>query len=296
MTKPLVSIVIPAYNHELYIEECLDSVLEQNYINYELIIIDDGSSDKTNSLINSWLIKNKDELPHCIYKTRENKGVTETLNELISLSSGKYIFGLASDDKVTISGISDLVDYFIQHCDDDSVLYSGLYFIDEGSDYLKSDNERIRNYVGLIRQSKVSLLILMFCNWGAPFNLPFFTKSGFCKICGSYPSQYSIEDYYLALRYFIFGNIRITANRTREYRIHKNDAEKAKNRKYREVVGSITSDSIKFSSGWKKIVLYLTTGIYSKTLFIRVTSKVIKSVILYLVIYCYRVFKIHNDN
>lgn len=285
MTKPLVSIVVPAYNHELYIVECLDSILEQSYKNYELVIIDDGSSDMTSSLINSWLLKNRNEVPNCNYKTRENRGVTETLNELISLSSGDFIFVVGSDDKVTNSGIDDLVDYFMQHCDDNCVLYSGLYFINEESEYLTSDNDRLRYNLELINNSKLNLLTYLFCRWGAPFNFPFFTKNGFLKICGSYPPQYKIEDYYLALRYFIYGDVRFTVHYTREYRIQKNEAEKTKKRNYRDAMRTITSDAIQYSHGWKRMVLKLSSGLYANNFIIRVPCKIARDVLAKLVLY-----------
>lgn len=280
MTKPLVSVVIPAYNHERYIVECLDSVLKQNYKNYEIIIIDDGSSDQSDALITSWLMKHKDEVPHYVYKARENRGVTETLNELISLSSGDFIFTLASDDRVTGSGIDDLVNYFIQHCNEDSVLYSGVGTIDEESEYRTSYNEQLRARYELINRSELHLLALMFCKWGEPFHYPFFTRNGFFKTCGSYPSQYNIEDYYIALRFFLFGDIRFTSYYSREYRIHKNEAEKTRKRNYRDVMRTITSDAIKVSHGWKRMVLTLTNGFYSNNFMIRVPSKIVRQAVL----------------
>lgn len=113
---PLVSILMPTYNHELYVEQALDSVLEEDYPNKEIIIIDDGSKDNTQKIIKNWVEKNKNYIP-IIFKSRENKGLTKSLNELIDLASGEYIVLLASDDCLKNNGISKRYEYFKNHPD-----------------------------------------------------------------------------------------------------------------------------------------------------------------------------------
>jgi glycosyltransferase involved in cell wall biosynthesis len=93
-----VSIVIPCYNVQNYIELCLESVISQTYKDYEIIIVDDGSTDSTSAIINSFRTKHKDliELKY-IYQT--NKGVSSARNRGIKESSGEYIAFIDSDDK-----------------------------------------------------------------------------------------------------------------------------------------------------------------------------------------------------
>lgn len=91
--SPLVSVVIPCYNHEQYVEQSLNSVFNQTYKNIELIVIDDGSSD--NSIA---VVKKMQEEHDFTFVTQENMGVCRTLNKAVSLSQGKYIALLASDD------------------------------------------------------------------------------------------------------------------------------------------------------------------------------------------------------
>lgn len=94
MNKPLVSVIIPSYNHEPFIEKAVRSVVEQTYSNIELIVIDDGSTDGSLNLLN----KLKKELNFTLV-TQENIGVCRTLNKGIEkLSSGELICILASDD------------------------------------------------------------------------------------------------------------------------------------------------------------------------------------------------------
>lgn len=91
---PLVSIIVPCYNQAIYLSEALDSVLSQNYLNWECIIINDGSLDNTEEIANIYL--NKDARFKYIYQN--NSGLSAARNIGIRNSSGKYILPLDSDD------------------------------------------------------------------------------------------------------------------------------------------------------------------------------------------------------
>ena len=91
--KDLVSVIIPAYNHEKYIKECIESVLNQTYKNLEIIVEDDCSTDKTRDVIRSI----KDERLKKIF-SKKNKGAVDTMNDLTKKCNGKYIAVIGSDD------------------------------------------------------------------------------------------------------------------------------------------------------------------------------------------------------
>ena len=93
--EPLVTVIVPAYNHELYIEECLRSVICQTYSNLEIIVINDGSKDKTDDVIKNFL---KTQKTHIEYINKNNEGLCKTLNMGIGLAKGEYITFIASDD------------------------------------------------------------------------------------------------------------------------------------------------------------------------------------------------------
>lgn len=95
--NPLVSIVVPLFNHEKYIKKTLESIKTDTYANKEIIVINDGSKDNSELEVLNWKEKNE-SIINIQYFYRENKGVCKTLNELITMSKGKYLILLASDD------------------------------------------------------------------------------------------------------------------------------------------------------------------------------------------------------
>jgi glycosyltransferase involved in cell wall biosynthesis len=95
MIQPLISVVIPSYNHELFIEKCLSSVLNQTYQNLEIIVIDDGSKDNSCQIIKEIAEANPRKVK---FFQQTNVGLIGTLNKSIDLIHGEYVSFLASDD------------------------------------------------------------------------------------------------------------------------------------------------------------------------------------------------------
>lgn len=94
-TQSKVSVIIPCFNQGQFIDEVVDSVLKQTFRNFEIIIINDGSTDQ-----NTIEILKKFDKPECKIIYTENQGVSNARNSAIHASSGKYILPLDSDDKI----------------------------------------------------------------------------------------------------------------------------------------------------------------------------------------------------
>ncbi|MDN3475544.1 glycosyltransferase family 2 protein [Pseudoalteromonas sp. APC 3355] len=92
---PKISVILCVYNGEKYIIDCLESISQQTYDDYEVIIINDGSSDKTLHLIESYYA-NKSESVTVV--NQSNQGLTKSLNIAISISKGEYIARVDADD------------------------------------------------------------------------------------------------------------------------------------------------------------------------------------------------------
>lgn len=95
MNNPIVTVIIPAYNHEAYISESIESVFKQTYKNIQLIVINDGSTDNTKQVIQEILDRKTNEFT---FISKKNEGLIKTLNLGISLAQGTYFCVLASDD------------------------------------------------------------------------------------------------------------------------------------------------------------------------------------------------------
>ena len=91
-----VSIVVPIYNTEKYLDECIESIVNQTYKNLEIILIDDGSKDKSPQMCDEWA--KKDNRIKIIHKSNEGAGASR--NRGIAVATGKFIYFVDSDDYI----------------------------------------------------------------------------------------------------------------------------------------------------------------------------------------------------
>ena len=108
--NPLVSVIIPAYNHGQFVQETILSIVAQTYKNIELIVIDDGSKDDTWNKINELKDICEKRFARIHFKTKENEGTCKTLNRLISLTNGEFVYFIASDDMAKPQAIEKLLE------------------------------------------------------------------------------------------------------------------------------------------------------------------------------------------
>ncbi len=108
MNNPLVSIIVPCYNQTQYLDEALQSVLEQTYVNWECIIVNDGSPDNTEEVARVWVEKDT----RFKYLFQENGGLSSARNFGITNANGEYILPLDADDKIAENFIELAMDAF----------------------------------------------------------------------------------------------------------------------------------------------------------------------------------------
>lgn len=129
--RPLVSIIIPAYNAEKFIKSAIESALKQTYQNIEIIVIDGGSKDKTAQIAKSF---NDPRIVYFFYQ--ENRGQSAARNTGIEIAKGKYIAFLDADDLFLPEKIEKQVDFLETHLDC-GVCYCKIYnFFDDCPDKL----------------------------------------------------------------------------------------------------------------------------------------------------------------
>ncbi len=132
---PLVSVLMPAYNSELYIAQAIDSILDQTHSNLELLIFDDGSSDGTRKVIESY-----SDLRVIKVLSDQNYGVVRARNELIDRANGKYIALMDADDVAEPTRLQKQLQVLESgECD---ICGSAQWVLDEATNKLKKSKDR----------------------------------------------------------------------------------------------------------------------------------------------------------
>lgn len=120
-----VSVILPVYNAELYLEEAVQSILDQTFSEFELIVINDGSTDRSLEILESFV--QKDSRVRLV--SRENRGLISTLNEAISLANYDFIARMDADDIALPNRFEKQVAYLKKH-PDVAVVGTGYRYMD----------------------------------------------------------------------------------------------------------------------------------------------------------------------
>lgn len=125
-TPPLVSIVVPSWNHEIFIEECLASVFKQTYPSIEIIVVDDGSIDDSVEIIKRFIGRHGRFPVNLV--VQQNQGAHNAINNGVMMASGKYINILNSDDYFS----GDRIEHLVSYCEkgDVEIAFTTVIFVD----------------------------------------------------------------------------------------------------------------------------------------------------------------------
>lgn len=113
MDNPVISIIVPIYNVEPYLSKCLDSIFSQTFTNWECILVDDGSTDKSGIICDEYACKD----PRIQVIHKENGGVSSTRNRGISVAKGKYLYFSDADDELLPNCLAVLYENMEEHVD-----------------------------------------------------------------------------------------------------------------------------------------------------------------------------------
>lgn len=214
--QPLVSVVIPCYNHEKFVQDCIQSVIDQTYKNIELIIIDDGSSDGSVEKIEEMLDQCIQRFYRFEFRSRPNLGLSPTLNEALKWCQGVYLSPIASDDQMLSDKIRLQVVFFIKEPDYIAV-FGGINQIDENNRIVRTLQKRNRSYC-FEDIAKLDYFLQ------APTQ--FFRLNDIISI-GGYNQKYRIEDWYSYLLLTENGSKIYLMNEVLcNYRRHENNNSK----------------------------------------------------------------------
>ncbi len=239
--EPLVTVVVPCYNHERYVQECLQSIIDQEYKNIELIIIDDGSQDNSVKKIQELLPACKDRFTRCEFRARLNKGLSATLNEALELTHGKYFSTIGSDDIFYPDKLIKQVDLLENESEECLAVFGGIEFIDEFSQRIKIKNngKKICRFDDVfIRDRK--------CFLPAPSCL---IRTHNIRRVGGYNNKYSLEDFYIWLKLLEKGGFFIYMNEVVvKYRRHDDNLSKK--------IDTIWNDTVQILNNYNRYSKY----------------------------------------
>jgi len=199
--KPLVSIVIPAFNHAGFLDSAIQSVLNQDYSAIELIVIDDGSTDNTREVLASY-----GAAFH--WESQENSGQACTLNKGWAMAKGEILSYLSADDRLLPRAVSNSVGCLDEN--QDAVLsYCDFNLIDQ--------NSRIIRRVRAPEYSYFDMVVKTVC---APGPGVFFRRSGFEKAGGWNPDFRQMPDFDFWIRLGLYGRFVHINEVLAEFRSH----------------------------------------------------------------------------
>lgn len=142
-SSSLISVIVPIYNVDQYLDRCIESITQQSYPNLEIILVDDGSPDQCPKLCDDWAIK--DQRIKVIHK--ENGGLSDARNAGLAVATGDYISFVDSDDWLNVEFYKNLlealIDYECDVVDCDYVSRSELCDENPSSDYQVTTYDRV---------------------------------------------------------------------------------------------------------------------------------------------------------
>jgi len=159
MENTLVSIITPSYNSSKFIEETIKSVKNQTYKNWEMIIVDDCSTDSTEFIVKKYL---DEDCRIKFYKNEINSGPALTRNRAITLSKGKFVCFLDSDDLWKSKKLENQLNFMISS--GYKFTYTFYQQISENGDFIKNiDNLPLKvDYISSIMSNKIGCLTVMY--------------------------------------------------------------------------------------------------------------------------------------
>lgn len=210
--QTLVSIIIPCYNHERFVQDSIQSIIDQSYENIELIIIDDGSKDASVEKIQELVPVCEKRFTRFEFRHRLNKGLCATLNEALEWSQGEYFSSLASDDMILKDKIK-LQTNFLNQNENCVAVFGGISVIDNNSNFVKN---RVK------KEKKYSFNQILLSKHHLPASTQLIRSKALKKI-GGYDVNVKVEDWYMWLLLAQEGTLCYLPIIFAKYRLHDNN-------------------------------------------------------------------------
>lgn len=220
MNNPLISVIVPVYNVELYLKECVNSIISQTYRNLEIIMVDDGSTDKSGNICDTF-----EDTRIKVYH-KQNGGLSDARNFGLKVSTGDYVLFVDSDDYLDLNMIKVLVDNAINYKVDISICGFSKYYNE--TKILKCSNETDNYKIDNLRKIEY---LYDFHHYGVGVWNKLFKKDLLENIF--FPVGKVSEDYFVMYKIFYRAkNVYFTGQSLYFYRQRENSITKSKKTRF----------------------------------------------------------------
>ena len=242
-SEGMFSILVPSFNHERYITACLDSLRDQDYPFFEIIVVDDASTDRSITIVEQWIARNGHVVTRLI-KGKKKLGITRRLNQILSLARGEFVAICASDDILTSDSISKRIDQI--NLKGSAACIGDAFLIDEQSKIIAHSGMHklhYANYDRLILDINDELI----CNWSV-LGPTLLAKKELFDIVGYYDENLSIEDRDMYLRIAAKKQLCFLDREIAGYRVLQKSSSRGSISKRRVVYTEIAKANVKNAS------------------------------------------------
>lgn len=224
MNEPKVSILLPAYNHEKYLQETIESVLNQTFSDFELLISDDCSTDNTAQIIKEFSDK---RITRVFFD--ENRGTVRALNHLLSIAKGEYIAVIGSDDIWELDKLEKQLE-ILESDKGIAACFSWATIIDENSDIVGNDSTFPVEIFNFKNYDRTFMLRQLFVNGNHLCHSSVLIRSDIHRQIGEYNVGYrQLHDYDLWVRLLLSNRIHIMELPLVKYRFIENSGNVSQN-------------------------------------------------------------------
>jgi len=239
---PLISVLIPSYNHQEYVIDCLESIKNSTYPRLELVLSDDCSGDATYELAKVWIDLYADRFEQAIaIRQPRNLGLVKNLQFLFNNCRGTYLAYLASDDLLVPSGISDRLRVFGEGEDIDAV-FGNCQLISESGAVIR--DRFLAPHISETFASEKFLLCALIRFWGPAGPSMMLRRTAILEAgsLGHLPEDLHFEDRYIYIRLAAQRKLRFTNCVVAKYRVVEHSMHRSTSFAVMDRKGVLASD------------------------------------------------------
>ena len=195
MNKPLLTVIVPCYNVEKYIDKCISSIAGQAYTNLEIVLVNDGSTDNTGAICDSW--QERDNRIRVIHK--QNEGASYARKDAVDISLGEFVTFVDADDWIDVNMYADMMSAML-NTDSDIAVCSFCNVFEDGSIHVHCVSEEKKGTIEKVGKKEAILLILDNQIWYSMMCDKIFKKSLFQHV--EFPKGRGLADDFITV--FLF--------------------------------------------------------------------------------------------